>query len=86
LSESDLDAAKNIEQNQHHQTPHQITQSQQVRRILARREGISAVSGWVQWSASSLQPSKTRMRLNSPFLWNLAIFWGAGDRVAKSGA
>ena len=41
------------------EAPHQITQSQQVRRISARRERISAVSAWAQWGASPLQPSKT---------------------------
>ena len=59
LSESDLVASKNVTMKTYPEAPHQITQSQQVRRISARRERISAVSAWAQWGASRLQPSKT---------------------------
>ena len=50
---------KILNENNATEAPHQITQSQQVRRISARRERISAVSAWAQWGAPPLQPSKT---------------------------
>ena len=77
LSGSDLIAAKKINEN-NAQAPHQITQSQQVRRISARRERISAVSAWAQWGAPPLQPSKTtrnfglRERAENGFVGRLA--------------
>ena len=59
FSESDRVAAKNCQRKQPSPGSPLNWQSQQVRRISAWREPISAVSAWVRWGASPLQPSKT---------------------------
>ena len=62
--------------------------SQQVRRIAARRERISAVSAWAQWGASPLQPSKTtrnfRLRERAENGFAGGVGGGTGTAVEQS--
>ena len=65
-SESDLVAAKNIKRNQWSEAPHQITQSQQVQRISARRERISADRHGRSGEPLGYNPRKQRENPASP--------------------